>query len=389
MNKKSVFFLFSLVLMACSQGSRIKDNEFVIVLNLKNASNIPIMLEELTPRDLIPLDTFRTNAEGQLVIQRKITDAGFFILRVDEQNFVSLLIEPGELLELTGNAVNLSYTYSVAGSYGSLLLSELNNANRLSNSKVDSLALVFRYSAGTNLFESKRQQINQAFTNIFENQQQYLLQFIERNPQSLASILALYQRLGNKQLMNTDEHFKYFQKLSNTLAQVYPNNKHVLDLKRIVNEQNLALLKRNDAEASLGVGMVAPEIVLPDANGNLVALSSLRGKYVLIDFWAAWCQPCRRANPILREFYHKYRNEGFAIYGISLDRNREQWLQGIKEDQIDWIQVSDLLFWNSPVVDLYNVQAIPYYVLLCPQGRIIDRGMTIAQLEHHLADIFQ
>ena len=101
MNKKSVFFLFSLVLMACSQGSRIKDNEFVIVLNLKNASNIPIMLEELTPRDLIPLDTFRTNAEGQLVIQRKITDAGFFILRVDEQNFVSMLIEPGELLELT------------------------------------------------------------------------------------------------------------------------------------------------------------------------------------------------------------------------------------------------------------------------------------------------
>jgi len=380
--------LVSMVFISCGKGKWGRGDEFTLNLTLQNGENSLVILEELTPRQLVPLDTFVTDAHGRAHISRTIDDAGFYILRLDNGSFVSLLIEPGEIIELTGNADALVETYSVAGSVGSAKLFELAQSNISSNRKIDSLAAIFRNSSNSDGFQAKRQEINFAFTKIFETQQQFVFQFIERHPRSLASILALYQMLGNRKLIDEVVHFDQFESLAASLSEVYPDNKHVLDLKRKVNEIKMRVQSDDLSQMSLSVGSIAPEIVLPDPDGNMIALSSLRGKYVLIDFWAAWCKPCRKANPILRELYHRYKDQGFEIYGISLDRNREQWLQGIYEDQIDWIQVSDLRFWNSPVVALYNVRAIPFYVLIGPDGRILARGMNLAQLEAMLKDIF-
>ena len=118
------------------------------------------------------------------------------------------------------------------------------------------------------------------------------------------------------------------------------------------------------------------------------ALSDLRGKYVLIDFWASWCTPCREAKPRLRDIYDTYRPHGFEIYGVSLDRTQNQWLRGIEEDSLTWTQVSDLRFWSSPVVSLYNVESIPYSVLIDPEGRIIHKDLSVSELENILAGIF-
>ncbi|MCH5599730.1 peroxiredoxin family protein [Niabella ginsengisoli] len=123
------------------------------------------------------------------------------------------------------------------------------------------------------------------------------------------------------------------------------------------------------------VGKPAPEFTLPDVNGHPVALSSFKGKYVLLDFWASWCKPCRIENPNVVEAYNKFKNKNFTVVGVSLDQAKEPWLKAIKDDQLNWPQLSDLQFWESPVVSLYGFEGIPFNVLIDPQGKIIAEGL--------------
>ena len=381
--------LLSVLAFACSNGKFGDSEGFEIEGRLDNAANAQLLFEELTAYNLFPLDTIETDPSGRFHFEGEITPPGFYILRYDRNNFITFLLDAGEKVKLTGDAQQLPQSYGVEGSEGSTLLAELNTFQRNSYERVDSLAAIFREIQGSDDFIEQKKELDLAYTRVFEEQQQYVMDFIDEHPGSLASIIALYQFFGNQALLRETDHFDYFEKLAGSLSQVYPDNKHVLDLKRRVNEWKRGQLQREEVEAILAVGNEAPEIILPDTKGNPIALSSLRGKVVLIDFWAAWCKPCRIANPKLKELYEQYRDKGFEIYGVSLDRNREQWIQGIKDDKINWIQVSDLRFWNSPVVSLYNVEAIPYSVMLDREGRILAKGLSMIELEIFLAETFR
>jgi len=389
MRKLLFFSIISALFAACSNGRFDSETEFELKGYFENAENLQILFEELTTSNLVPLDTITADANGHFTFRSTTASPGFFILRIDRSNFVTLLLEPGQKVSIEGDGKDLPKTYKVKGSPGSDLLAELNMGLHAGYNSVDSLADVFREIQGEPDFLQRRQQIDLAYTRIFEQQQQFVKNFIGEHPQSLASIIALYQFFGNQVLLKETEHFEYFEKLSESLSEVYPDNKHVLDLKRRVNELKRTEGQRLAVEKSLAIGNEAPEIVLTDPDGSRIALSSLRGKVVLLDFWAAWCNPCRVAHPRLKEIYNRYRQQGFEIYAISLDRNREQWVQGIKEDNINWIQVSDLRFWNSPVVNLYNVEAIPYNILLDREGRILAKGLNMNQLEEFLSEIFR
>lgn len=135
------------------------------------------------------------------------------------------------------------------------------------------------------------------------------------------------------------------------------------------------------------VGDVAPEISLPDPNGNIISLSSLRGKYVLIDFWASWCGPCRRENPNVVRVYKEYKDKGLEIYGVSLDMNKGLWLQAIEADQLTWKHVSDLAYWNSVVVPTYEINGIPATFLLDKDGKIIAKNLRGEALESKLKEV--
>lgn len=137
----------------------------------------------------------------------------------------------------------------------------------------------------------------------------------------------------------------------------------------------------------INVGDIAPEISLPDPGGKVVSLSSLRGQYVLIDFWASWCRPCRMENPNVVRMYEKYKGKGFEIFGVSLDQSKGQWVQAIEVDQLSWIHVSDLAYWNSVVVPKYQIAGIPATVLLDKEGRIIAKDLRGEELDKKLGEV--
>ena len=138
------------------------------------------------------------------------------------------------------------------------------------------------------------------------------------------------------------------------------------------------------------LGASPPEIALPNPEGDTITLSSTRGKVVLLDFWAAWCNPCRVENPNLVKYYNKYHAKGFEIFQVSLDRDRDNWLEAIENDGLEqWIHVSDLQFWNSIVVSLYNLNQIPTNFLLDREGKIIARDLRGEDLGEKLSDLFK
>jgi len=178
-------------------------------------------------------------------------------------------------------------------------------------------------------------------------------------------------------LLNKDREFEFVDDLTKMLEVEYPDVPYVK-----------ILMDEMDRLRTVAIGVIAPEISLPNVDGEIVNLSDLRGRYVLVDFWAEWCKPCRMENPNVVRMYNKYRDKGFEVFGVSLDRTREKWLKGIEEDGLIWTQVSDLKYFNSEAARTYSVSGIPFAVLLDREGRIIAKNLRGKNLEAKLEEIF-
>jgi len=219
--------------------------------------------------------------------------------------------------------------------------------------------------------EAFEKEINKAQQNIDEQKQAFYKKFILDNPDSYVSLISLG---------------------------VYANNAGYSDLEPLFNGLSPAIKEtdegKNFAERlaelkAVLVGSTAPEFAEPDTSGKMISLSSFRGKYVLIDFWASWCAPCRAENPNLIKAYKRYKNKNFTILGVSLDRagDKDKWLKAIRTDGLPWIQVSDLKSYESQAVGLYAIQGIPQNFLIGPNGRIIAENLHGDDVENKLAEV--
>lgn len=196
--------------------------------------------------------------------------------------------------------------------------------------------------------------------------------FIREQPASIVSAFVLYRYFSPS--LSADEVVTYTNLLDPSLS----------------GTQYVKLLRELPASLrSTAVGEKAPDFELPNPEGKLVKLSDHFGKYLLVDFWAAWCGPCRRENPNIVRVFNKYKDKGFSVFGVSLDSKKDAWVQAIQKDGLNWPQVSDLLFWDSGPAKLYGIRGIPGNVLLDPSGKIIARNLRGEDLEKKLAELIR
>jgi peroxiredoxin len=388
--KHSGFLSLALLLLLIGSCSNSKNN-FDLQLQFENAEQKELILYEVNSYEMMPIDTIRMDASGQSHYSGRIEQPRFFVLRDASPGQITIIVHPGDKISITGDLNDLKNTYKISGSLDSELLQKL---NAKMDETIDQLTVISKdyeeklLAPGTDI-EVLRSEIRIEFERIADEQRDFTIKFIENNTTSLASLMAVYQQIDQGTfILNREEDFKYYKLVDSVLIKIYPDLDYTKTLNENVKEMIAAIEFKNLKESTLGIGSVAPEIELPNPDGKVIQLSSLRGKYVLLDFWAAWCGPCRHENPYLVDAYEKFHEKGFTIYQVSLDRTREAWLKGIEDDNLGkWFHVSDLQFWNSSVVPVFQIEGIPANFLLDKEGRIIARNLRGETLAAKLAEI--
>ncbi len=370
-----------IMIVACSNSN--PEKGFEIKGKLDNAHGNSIYLEQMSVEGNKKLDSAVLDDKGEFKMTTLITEIGFYRLRLAEKNSATFIFAPDEKVSITGDATNLQTTYKVDGSPDSKLFWDVNSSSMKNYRQRDSLQQVFQLFVNGVKDSARVDSISKAlekpYTALLDTHNKYLQTFIEKNNTSFAALAAIQQ-------LKPDEYPDTYLKLDESLFAKYPNSSYV----KSFHESMGKLKQASEAAKKVAIGQPAPEINFNNREGKPLALSSLKGKYVLVDFWASWCGPCRKENPNVVAMYNKYKAKGFDIYSVSLDTDAEKWKAAIIKDNLSWSNhVCDFMPWQSPVVKLYNFQGIPTNVLLDKNGVIIGKSLRGEELEKKLAEIFK
>jgi peroxiredoxin len=374
-----------LMFTACS-----KEKKIIVKGVLTHAKNETVYLKQMALNNLVSVDSSVINDKGMFKLRGKASKPGFYILTVSSNNYATLLINPGDKLHFEADIKDINRTYKVKGAVDAELVNELNDKLNLTLDKISVLGQTYEDSLHSPNILNIRAQLDSTFDVIANEHRQYTFLFIKKNLNSLASLMALYQQLGPKAtVLSPSENFEYFSMVDSALILKYPEVDAVQSLHTLIGDLAEQQVQKAEKDKKTAIGIEAPEIALPDMNGNIIKLSQTLGKYVLLDFWASWCEPCRQENPTLVKAYWKYKSKGFEIFQVSLDRSKESWVKCIQEQKLTWLHVSDLKYWDSSVVPQFGIEGIPYNLLLDPNGVIIAKNLIGNELEEKLKGIFK
>ena len=375
---KNILKLAAVALLLNSCGGNKKTNTtFELKGTLTNSKGETLYLEKLASQTPLRVDSCVLDENGNFSFENYVPTLGFYRIKFSEQNFGMLVMDSTNKISITGSAKDLGNTYKVEGSPDTKLFLEYNEETKVFQRQQDSLNEAFRYAmtTGGKMDSLRVDSLSKTFEGIYlKVVDGYCARVAEKakaNASMFPTIIAI-------QPLDPEKYADVFKAVDEGLMKKYPNNADVNMFHNMMAKMNANPFK---------AGVEAPEINLPDPSGKNIALSSLRGKVVLIDFWASWCGPCRKEMPNVVAAYKKYKSKGFEIYGVSLDKEVGPWVEAIKKDGITWTQVSDLKWWQSDVVKTYNIQGIPFTVLLDKEGKVIAKDLRGDALDAKLKEI--
>ncbi|MBK7182212.1 MAG: AhpC/TSA family protein [Bacteroidetes bacterium] len=376
MNFKTIVGAITIAAFAACSNSN-SENGFELTGKFSNSKGETVIFEQMAPDGLKSLDTAVIDENGEIKITAVIPEKGFYRLKISDKNFATFIIDTNEKVIVGGDAADLGNTYTVEGSPDSKLFWEINQASMKNYRKRDSLQKAFQNFVNMSQMDSIKidsmsNELEKPYMALVEEHNKFLQNFVKKNTTSFAALAAIQQ-------LPPEEFLETYLKLDKGLFGKYPNSTYIKAFHDGVASQR-----------KLALGTPAPEIVMNTPDGKPLALSSLKGKIVLVDFWASWCGPCRAENPTVVKAYNKYKSKGFDIYSVSLDKDLDKWKEAIKKDNLTWNNhVCDFKFWQSPVVALYNFDGIPYNVLIDKDGNILAKSLRGEDLEKKLEELLK
>lgn len=312
----------------------------------------------------------------------------FYQVRFPGNEFIGLLVMPGEKITLDLGKSPLAMNYTVNGSPGSEDIRFLDRQLLVTKTRLDSVRNIYS-SLGNDDIPVRGPELEKAFVDIVDAQRKFNIKFIIENINSMSAIQALYQRIDeNTYVLYQPRDLQYLKIVSDSLSVRYPVSRHVRALKEnVTSELNRMYIDRMASLASqLPETNTTPE--LPDINGKMISVASLKGKYVLVSFWSTAALEAMNELPLLRSLYDEYHSKGLEIFQVSLDPDVERWKRIVRFEEIPWISVREADPLNPVYSRLMNITSLPANLLYDREGQIINTNLTGRNLQIRMDQIF-
>lgn len=378
------FLMLSVVSMTLTFCSSDDTVNAVVNANIKNADGKLVFLEDVNGSAPIAIDT--AVIEGNKVELSADVKPGIYRIRIADvmsrnPTLVYLDNEARVKLDIDANDAD---EYNVKGNKESEVINEVLLSQSSFFKQVEDIRMELNASGGNPIKADSLNRLMQSYyADASENVKTIITANQDINPHANALLLNLLNPQTESQFIIT-ELKKYLEKEPNSQFITSMGLRFGLG----ANGQALPQPEQPKASSGIAIGETAPEIQQANPKGEIMALSSLKGKYVLIDFWASWCKPCRIENPNVVRTYNKYKDKGFEIYSVSLDKSNDRWEQAIKDDGLVWkYHVSDLKAWTNEAARAYGVNSIPATYLIDPEGKVIAKNLRGDALENKLIEV--